>query len=237
MAGERVARLADQRRLVRGDGVEADAVDIVDRRMEADHADDVRRPRLEPGRRRQEGGLLERHLVDHRAAALPWRHRVKQSRAAPRARRCRSARKACGRRRRRSRNRDRRTSTGMRGTAWQPSSSSLAPTAWAISAARFASSTEPSTFETWASATSLCSGRIIAAMASRSMRWSAVSGTTSISRARHQLPGHDVAVMLERREQDAVAGLQIVAAPALRDQVDPLGRAADEDDLLGAARR
>ena len=47
-----------------------------------------------------------------------------------------------------------------------------------------------------------------------------------------ELPGDDVAVMLERREQDAVAGLQIVAAPALRDQVDPLGRAADEDDLL-----
>ena len=52
-----------------------------------------------------------------------------------------------------------------------------------------------------------------------------------------QLPGHDVAVMLERREQDAVAGPEIRPAPALRDQVDPLGRAADEDDLLGRAPR
>ncbi len=50
-----------------------------------------------------------------------------------------------------------------------------------MSAARLASSTEPSTLETWASATSLCAGVIIAAIASRSMRWSAVSGITSIS--------------------------------------------------------
>ena len=40
-------------------------------------------------------------------------------------------------------------------------------------------------------------------------------------------------MMLEHRQHDPVAGLQIGAAPALRDQVDPLGRAADEDDLLG----
>ncbi len=47
-----------------------------------------------------------------------------------------------------------------------------------------------------------------------------------------QLPGHDVRMMLERRQQDAVAGLQIGAAPALRDQIDPLGRAAGEHDLV-----
>jgi hypothetical protein len=47
-----------------------------------------------------------------------------------------------------------------------------------------------------------------------------------------ELPGDDVAVMLELREQHPVAGLQIVPSPALRDQVDPLGGAADEDDLL-----
>ena len=51
-----------------------------------------------------------------------------------------------------------------------------------------------------------------------------------------ELPGHDVAMMLQRGEQDAVAGLQMVPPPALRDQVDPLGRAADEDDLLGPRR-
>ena len=39
-----------------------------------------------------------------------------------------------------------------------------------MAAARFASSFAPSTFETWASATILCSGRIIAAIASRSIR-------------------------------------------------------------------
>ncbi len=47
-----------------------------------------------------------------------------------------------------------------------------------------------------------------------------------------QLPGHDVAVVLERRDQDAVAGLEAVA-PAVGDEVDRLGRAAGEDDLVG----
>jgi hypothetical protein len=47
------------------------------------------------------------------------------------------------------------------------------------------------------------------------------------------LPRHDVRMMLERREQDAVAGLELRPGPALRDEVDPLGRAADEDRLLG----
>ena len=46
-----------------------------------------------------------------------------------------------------------------------------------------------------------------------------------------QLPRHDVAVMLERREQDAVAGLEVGQPPALRDEIDRLGRAAHEDDL------
>ena len=81
----------------------------------------------------------------------------------------------------------------MRGTAWQPSSSSFAPTLCAISAARFASSTEPSTFETWASATSLCSGRIIAR---HRVEIDATVGGQRHDvdlRRRRQLPGHDVA--------------------------------------------
>ncbi len=47
----------------------------------------------------------------------------------------------------------------------------------------------------------------------------------------YELPGNDVRVMLEGREQDAVAGLEVRAAPAVRDQIDALGRAAHEDDL------
>ena len=43
-------------------------------------------------------------------------------------------------------------------------------------------------------------------------------------------------MMLEHRQHDPVARLQIGAAPALGDEVDPLGRAADEDDLVGRRR-
>ncbi len=50
------------------------------------------------------------------------------------------------------------------------------------------------------------------------------------------LPRHDVAVMLQHRQQDAVAGLELRRRPALRDEVDPFGRAADEDDLVGRRR-
>src|SRR3546814_6409289 len=37
---------------------------------------------------------------------------------------------------------------------------------------------------------------------------------------RRDLPGDDVAVMLQHGEQDAVAGLELRARPALRDEVD-----------------
>ena len=45
------------------------------------------------------------------------------------------------------------------------------------------------------------------------------------------LPGHDVGVMLHRGDQDFIAGADVLAAIALRDQVDGLGRAAHKDDL------
>jgi hypothetical protein len=50
-----------------------------------------------------------------------------------------------------------------------------------------------------------------------------------------QLPRNDVAVMLQRREQDAVACLEVVA-PAVRDEIDRLGRAAHEHDLVWRGR-
>ena len=81
-------------------------------------------------------GLLERDVEDHVAAGLPGRHRLQQLVACRTARRCRSGHKSCGRRRHRNRNRARGTSTGMRGTAWQPSTSTLAPLACASSTMR-----------------------------------------------------------------------------------------------------
>ena len=50
------------------------------------------------------------------------------------------------------------------------------------------------------------------------------------------LPGHDVRVVLEPRDQDLVARAEARPAVALRDEVDGLGRAAHEDDLPRRAR-
>jgi hypothetical protein len=51
-----------------------------------------------------------------------------------------------------------------------------------------------------------------------------------------ELPGDDVGVVLEPRDDDLVALADVAAAPALRDEVDALGRAAHEDNLLGRRR-
>ena len=50
------------------------------------------------------------------------------------------------------------------------------------------------------------------------------------------LPGHDVGVMLEPGDDDLVVLADVLAAPALRDEVDRLGCAADEDDLVRGRR-
>ncbi len=52
----------------------------------------------------------------------------------------------------------------------------------------------------------------------------------------HQLPRHDVGVVLHPRDQDLVAWLQVRARPALRDQVDRIGAPAREDDLAAVRR-
>ena len=49
----------------------------------------------------------------------------------------------------------------------------------------------------------------------------------------HQLPRHDIGVVFELADDDFVAGPELAAAVARRDQVDAFGRAAGPDDLLG----
>ena len=51
-----------------------------------------------------------------------------------------------------------------------------------------------------------------------------------------QLPRDDVAVVLHLGEQDLIAGLEVLACPRLRDQIDAFGRAAGENDFVCAAR-
>src|SRR5690606_32375898 len=48
-----------------------------------------------------------------------------------------------------------------------------------------------------------------------------------------EMPGHDVGVMLEHAEHDLVARLHPRRRPAVGDEVDALGGAGGEDDLLG----
>ena len=50
------------------------------------------------------------------------------------------------------------------------------------------------------------------------------------------LPGHDVGVVLETADDDFVIGADVLPTPALRDQIDRLGRAADEHDFVGGRR-
>ena len=51
------------------------------------------------------------------------------------------------------------------------------------------------------------------------------------------LPGHDVRVVLELGDDDLVALADVLAAPALGDEVDAFGGAADEDDLVAPTPR
>ncbi len=48
---------------------------------------------------------------------------------------------------------------------------------------------------------------------------------------RDVLPGNEVRVVLELGREDDVAGAEVRQAPRVRDEVDRLGRVADEDDL------
>ena len=49
-----------------------------------------------------------------------------------------------------------------------------------------------------------------------------------------QLPRHQIAVVLHFREQNDIAFAKKFSAPGLRDQIDPLGRPAGENDFLRA---
>src|SRR5215204_7478139 len=51
-----------------------------------------------------------------------------------------------------------------------------------------------------------------------------------------KLPWYEVGVMIHRGHDDEIAGLDVAAPPCLRDQVDRLGRIANEDDLACRCR-
>ena len=53
---------------------------------------------------------------------------------------------------------------------------------------------------------------------------------------RDVLPRHEVRVVLELGDEDDVARAEVGEAPRVRDEVDRLGRVADEDDLARGRR-
>ena len=53
---------------------------------------------------------------------------------------------------------------------------------------------------------------------------------------RDHLPGDDIGMMFQHGEDDPVALAQVCRAPALGDEVDPLGRPAHEDHFVLAIR-
>ena len=62
---------------------QSSALHPIERSAETDGRGDRRRPSLEASRRRPEGRLLQRDLLDHLAAGHEWRHRLEQLAAAP----------------------------------------------------------------------------------------------------------------------------------------------------------
>ena len=208
-------------------------------RRDRSRSGDVRRAGLELVGQGVVGRLLEADREDHVAAALPRRHPLEQRLAAVEhadagrreqlvpgegveiASRAPARRRPCaappGRRRAESRCR--------------------APAPLAIS--RSTGSTVPRAFETCAHARIRVRAFISASTASACDFAARVDRRDDELRAgllRSHLPRHDVRVMLEVGDQDLVAGDARRPREALRDQVDRLGRAAHEHDLVAGAR-
>jgi hypothetical protein len=121
-------------------------------------------------------------------------------------------------------------------TACAPSTSTRAPWRCAISTISRAGVIVPSAFETCVNETMRVFGPSSFSYSSR-MTWPRSSTGATRRRAPFSaaelLPRDDVGVVLEPRDDDLVARADVAAPPALRDQVDRLGRAAHEDDLFG----
>ena len=128
------------------------------------------------------------------------------------------------------------TSTFMCETDWAPSTSAQAPTRWAMAITSAIGVTVPSALETWVTETSFVRSLRRRWYSSRSSCPSSSTGITCSTapvRVGQLLPGHDVGVVLEVGDDDLVALADVLPAPALGDEVDALGGAADEDDVVG----
>ena len=178
--------------------------------------------------------------ADHVAAGEERLHPLQQLGSSPRARRSRSGRTSCGRRARGSR---RRAPARRPSCAAPPAPRRRRRSRPARAPRRRAASTGlivPSEFETrFVATTFTLPRRAISSSPSRSSSPCSSSGSIrklGAGRLRDELPGDEVRVVLELGDDDDVARPEVLEPPRVRDEVDRLGRVADEDDLARARR-
>ncbi len=132
------------------------------------------------------------------------------------------------------------TSTGAWGTSCAPSATTIAPAAWAASATTRTGLMVPSTLD-MADTPTTFTPSTRRSRSSSTRRPVTVDGDVAQVEPAQLLgedhPGDDVGVVLHLGEQHGVAGAQVGAAPALRDQVERLGRVLGEDDLACGVRQ
>jgi hypothetical protein len=128
------------------------------------------------------------------------------------------------------------TSVARWGTLWAPSRRTTAPAAWARRTIAAASVIVPSTFETWGEGEQLRplgEQAVEVVEVEPAVGGDADEGEAGAGLLGQQLPGDDVGVVVERGRDQQVAGPDVVPTPGGGDQVDRLGRVADEDALAG----
>ena len=232
-ARQPVDAVAGERLFVLEDVAAPELLDEINRGAQSDRAGDIGRARLEAVRRILELALLERNIEDHLAPALPRRHRREQLVAAVKhADAGRPIRLVAGK--------HIKIAVERLHVDVQPRGR-LAPVdqhlrAMPVSEARDGFDRDK------------CPRRIgevghrdePGSRRQQRLERGEIQAACHVDR-RHdqsdpnaiaqQLPRHDVRVVLELADQHLIAGLEEGCAPALRNEVDALGRPAHEDDL------
>ncbi len=236
-AGKRALRPLQQRALVLRDGVPAKALHEVDRSGQAHRASDVRSAGLETGWRIGVGGAFEADAADHVAAALIRRHRGQHLGAAPEHTDAGGAVElVTGENIEVATQRlhvHRQMRHGLRAIDQHRHAACMGKLRHArhiVDGAQYVRDMGDGQHAR-ARPEQLRQGLQVERAVVADRRH-AQFGTGGIA---HHLPGHDVGMVLHRRHQHLVAGLQARPCVALCDQIDRFGGATHEHDLVGAA--
>ena len=131
------------------------------------------------------------------------------------------------------------TSVTLCGTYWQASTTARAPAAWAAAVSSATGVSVPSTLLIAVKANTLAPSSSRSRLSPARSSWpSGVIGSQRSSMPvalGHDVPRHDVGVVLHLRDDDDVAGGEVRTAPRLGDEVEGLGGVLGEHDLVGVA--